>query len=103
VKQWLFNQIHARNLIYNQCWEDPVIDKRALNIGSKDRIVMIPSVGCNALDYLLSRPERIDCADLNPNQTALLDRRPALQRVPRLAIHCLYRPESGPPRSPTNR
>jgi S-adenosylmethionine-diacylglycerol 3-amino-3-carboxypropyl transferase len=73
VKQWLFKQIHGRNLIYNQCWEDPVIDKRALNIGSKDRIVMITSAGCNALDYVLSRPERIDCVDLNPHQTALLE------------------------------
>jgi S-adenosylmethionine-diacylglycerol 3-amino-3-carboxypropyl transferase len=73
VNQWLFNQIHGRNLIYNQCWEDPVIDKRALNIGAGDRIVMITSAGCNALDYLLSNPERIDCVDLNPHQTALLE------------------------------
>src|SRR5262245_25591802 len=73
VNQWLFNQMHGRNLIYNQCWEDPVIDKRALNIGASDRIVMITSAGCNALDYLLNSPERIDCVDLNPHQTALLE------------------------------
>ena len=63
VQQWLFNQIHRRNLIYNQCWEDPAVDKRALNINSSDRIVMITSAGCNALDYVLSEPERIDCVD----------------------------------------
>ena len=73
MNQWLFNQIHGRNLIYNQCWEDPFVDKRALNIGSSDRIVMITSAGCNALDYILSGPERIDCVDLNPHQTALLE------------------------------
>ena len=73
MKQWLFNQIHRRNLIYNQCWEDPVVDKQALHIRSTDRIVMITSAGCNALDYLLSGPERIDCVDLNPHQTALLE------------------------------
>jgi S-adenosylmethionine-diacylglycerol 3-amino-3-carboxypropyl transferase len=73
VKQWLFNQIHARSLVYNQCWEDPVVDKQALNIRSADRIVMITSAGCNALDYVLNGPERIDCVDLNPHQTALLE------------------------------
>lgn len=73
VKQWLFDQIHQRNLIYNQCWEDPTVDKQALNITANDRIVMITSAGCNALDYLLSAPQRIDCVDLNPHQTALLE------------------------------
>lgn len=73
MKQWLFHQIHQRNLIYNQCWEDPHIDKLALNIASTDRIAMITSAGCNALDYVLSGPERIDCVDLNPHQTALLE------------------------------
>ena len=34
---------------------------------------MITSAGCNALDYLLHEPERIDCVDLNPHQTALLE------------------------------
>ena len=34
---------------------------------------MITSAGCNALDYVLSGPARIDCVDLNPHQTALLD------------------------------
>jgi S-adenosylmethionine-diacylglycerol 3-amino-3-carboxypropyl transferase len=81
VKQWFFNQIHGRNLIYNQCWEDPIIDKRALQIASSDRIVMITSAGCNALDYLLSGPERIDCVDLNPHQTALLELKLAALRT----------------------
>ena len=34
---------------------------------------MITSAGCNALDYVLNSPERIDCVDLNPHQTALID------------------------------
>ena len=58
MKQWFFNQIHRHNLIYNQCWEDPALDKRALGIAPTDRIVMITSAGCNALDYVLSSPER---------------------------------------------
>src|SRR5262245_47031317 len=69
----IFGQIHKRNLIYNQCWEDPRLDQEALQIRTDDRIVMITSAGCNALDYLLHGPERIDCVDMNPHQTALLD------------------------------
>lgn len=34
---------------------------------------MITSAGCNALDYLLHMPEQIDCVDMNPHQTALVD------------------------------
>jgi S-adenosylmethionine:diacylglycerol 3-amino-3-carboxypropyl transferase len=33
--------------------EDPAIDNEVLNIRSEDRLVMITSAGCNALDYLL--------------------------------------------------
>jgi S-adenosylmethionine-diacylglycerol 3-amino-3-carboxypropyl transferase len=73
MKRWLFDQIHKRNLIYNQCWEDPAVDHQALGICPGDRIVMITSAGCNALDYLLREPDRIDCVDLNPHQTALLE------------------------------
>lgn len=56
ISRWLFDQIHSRNLIYNQCWEDPELDHAVLNIGPADRIVMITSAGCNALDYLLRDP-----------------------------------------------
>jgi S-adenosylmethionine-diacylglycerol 3-amino-3-carboxypropyl transferase len=71
--RWLFNRIHTHNLIYNQCWEDPALDHAVLNIGASDRIVMITSGGCNALDYLLKDPARIDCVDVNPHQNALLE------------------------------
>jgi len=73
MKEWFFDQVHQRNLIYNQCWEDPAIDHEALKIGPQDRIVTITSAGCNALDYLLKEPESIDCVDVNPHQTALLE------------------------------
>src|SRR5262245_61427533 len=71
--RWLFNQIHSRNLIYNQCWEDPELDHEVLEIGPNDRIVMITSAGCNALDYLLRDPAEIHCIDINPHQNALLE------------------------------
>lgn len=71
--RWLFNQVHSRNLIYNQCWEDPALDREVLQIGRSDRIVTITSAGCNALDYLLSDPAEIACVDVNPHQNALLE------------------------------
>ncbi len=85
--RWLFNQIHARNLIYNQCWEDPELDHEVLNIGPSDRIVMITSAGCNALDYLLRDPAEIHCVDINPHQNALLELKlAALKSLP----HCKF-------------
>jgi S-adenosylmethionine-diacylglycerol 3-amino-3-carboxypropyl transferase len=71
--RWLFDQIHFRNLIYNQCWEDPELDNEVLGINPTDRIAMITSAGCNALDYLLWAPAGIHCVDMNPHQNALLE------------------------------
>ena len=69
----LFHQIHSRNLVYNQCWEDPAVDNAVLGIGPEDRIVMITSAGCNALDYLIHDPDSIHCVDINANQNALFE------------------------------
>ncbi len=71
--RWFFNQIQSRHLIYNQCWEDPAIDNEVLNIVPDDRMVMITSAGCNALDYLIRGPAHIQCVDVNPHQNALLE------------------------------
>ena len=71
-KSW-FNLVHGRNIVYNQCWEDPAVDNAVLGIGPQDRIVMITSAGCNALDYMIHDPAGIDCVDVNPNQNALLN------------------------------
>src|SRR5262249_3548984 len=73
ASRWLFDQIRSSNLIYNQCWEDPELDHAVLNISSLDRIVMITSAGCNALDYLLRDPAEVHCVDMNPHQNALLE------------------------------
>src|ERR1700741_3649550 len=71
--RWLFDQIHSRNLVYNQCWEDPAVDNAVLRIGPQDRIVMITSAGCNALYYMIQDPASIHCIDVNPHQNALLE------------------------------
>ena len=77
VMDWVsgrvFGVVHGKNLVYNTCWEDPRLDRVALQIGPNDAIAMITSAGCNALDYALCEPRRIDCVDLNPRQNALLE------------------------------
>ena len=32
VSQFCFNRIHASNLVYNTCWEDPRIDRQAMDL-----------------------------------------------------------------------
>lgn len=68
-----FNFCHGNNLVYNTCWEDPRLDRVALNLKGGDHLMMITSAGCNALDYILDEPDRIDCVDVNPRQNALLE------------------------------
>ncbi|WP_089721063.1 DUF3419 family protein [Candidatus Entotheonella palauensis] len=68
-----FNLIHSKNLIYNTCWEDPRLDRVALDLGPDDTVLMITSAGCNVLDYLLLEPRRIYAVDINFRQNALLE------------------------------
>lgn len=69
----VFKLCHGNQLVYNTCWEDPRIDRVALGLGPGDRLLVITSAGCNALDYVLDGPDRIDTVDVNPRQNALLD------------------------------
>jgi len=73
ARDWLFRQMHTRNLVYNTCWEDPRCDRQLLNLQPDSEMVMITSAGCNALDYLLDNPRQINCVDMNPRQNALLE------------------------------
>ncbi|MEN0110956.1 MAG: BtaA family protein [Planctomycetota bacterium] len=69
----VFKLCHGNQLVYNTCWEDPRLDRVALDLGPGDRVLVITSAGCNALDYALDEPERVDTVDVNPRQNALLD------------------------------
>ena len=51
--------------VYNQIWEDPRVDLRALEIDGGSRLLTISSGGCNALNYLVESPESITAVDLN--------------------------------------
>ena len=72
LDQKVFDAIYSRALVYNTCWEDPAVDRVALALSPRDRMLVIASAGCNVLDYALLAPERIHAVDANPRQTALL-------------------------------
>ena len=69
----VFKFVHGNNLVYNTCWEDPRLDRVALQIQPTDNILVITSAGCNALDYALCGPNHVHAVDMNPRQNALLD------------------------------
>jgi S-adenosylmethionine-diacylglycerol 3-amino-3-carboxypropyl transferase len=70
--QKVFDAIYSRALVYNTCWEDPAVDRRALTLTSDDCVLVITSAGCNALDYAIAGPRRVHAVDANPRQNALL-------------------------------
>lgn len=69
----IFNLVHRNNLVYNTCWEDPRLDRVALELGPDDRVLVITSAGCNTLDYALCEPQHVHAVDMNPRQNALLE------------------------------
>lgn len=73
VNRRIFTTVHGNNLVYNTCWEDPRLDREALQFGPDDNVLVITSAGCNALDYALAGPNQVNAVDMNPRQNALLD------------------------------
>jgi len=77
IGEWLgsriFGMVHQHNLVYNTCWEDPRLDREALELGPSDDVLVITSAGCNALDYVLAGARHVHAVDLNPRQNALLE------------------------------
>ena len=77
VGDWIsgrvFRLVHENNLVYNTCWEDPRLDREALRLSAEDRVLVITSAGCNALDYVLDEPAEVVAVDMNPRQNALLE------------------------------
>lgn len=69
----VFKFVHGNNLVYNTCWEDPRLDRQALQLTDQDRVLVITSAGCNALDYALTGPAHVYAVDMNPRQNALLE------------------------------
>ncbi len=69
----VFKFVHGNNLVYNTCWEDPRLDRRALELTNQDRVLVITSAGCNALDYAIAGAGHVHAVDMNPRQNALLE------------------------------
>jgi S-adenosylmethionine-diacylglycerol 3-amino-3-carboxypropyl transferase len=78
--QRIFNAIYSRSLVYNACWEDPAVDRQALQLSPEHEVLVITSAGCNALDYALAGAGRVHCVDANPRQNALLELKLAAAR-----------------------
>lgn len=76
----IFSAVHKNSLVYNTCWEDPSIDRRALQLSQKSRVLAITSAGCNTLDYALAGA-RVTAVDLNFRQNALLEFKLAAARL----------------------
>ena len=77
ISEWVsgrvFKFVHGNNLVYNTCWEDPRLDRQALELTADDNVLVITSAGCNALDYLLAGAGNVYAVDMNPRQNALLE------------------------------
>ena len=67
--------------VYNQIWEDPRVDVEALKLDRDSRILTISSGGCNALNYLLAKPESVTAVDLNRHHIYLLNLKIAALRA----------------------
>ncbi|MEZ5427942.1 MAG: DUF3419 family protein [Pyrinomonadaceae bacterium] len=69
--------------VYNQIWEDPRVDLRALQLDDRSRVLTISSGGCNALNYLIQSPETVTAVDLNRHHIYLLNLKlAALKNLP---------------------
>ncbi|MBN1273881.1 MAG: DUF3419 family protein [Candidatus Aminicenantes bacterium] len=62
-----------RDILYGQCWEDPEMDRTALQINSDDVVFSITSGGCNVLSFLIDNPKQVIALDINPHQNYLLE------------------------------
>lgn len=60
-----------RGFVYPQIWEDPEVDLTALKLTKDSHIMTIASGGCNVMNYMTEKPERISAIDLNPAHVAL--------------------------------
>lgn len=82
VSSKVFQHVHGNHLVYNTCWEDPRLDRVALELKPTDEVLVITSAGCNALDYILAGCRHVYAVDMNYRQNAVLDLKKA-------AIKCL--------------
>jgi S-adenosylmethionine-diacylglycerol 3-amino-3-carboxypropyl transferase len=69
-EQSLTQEQSFQNLLYAQCWEDPLLNKAAFNLKGGETVAAICSAGDNVFAHLLDNPSRVLAVDLNPVQIA---------------------------------
>jgi len=67
------DQVNLYKLIFTLNWEDPEMDRKALNIRPGDAMMTITSGGCNTLAFLLQNPAVIHTIDINPSQSHVIE------------------------------
>ncbi|MDO4569172.1 MAG: BtaA family protein [Planctomycetia bacterium] len=73
ISSRVFQHVHGNHLVYNTCWEDPRLDRVALELTPADNVLVITSAGCNALDYILAGCRHVYAVDMNFRQNAVLE------------------------------
>ena len=66
-------QVELSDFLFGMSWEDPISDRRALQIQPGDILFTITSGGCNTLSFLLENPSKIFAVDINDCQSYLLE------------------------------
>ena len=67
------DQVELYKLIFTLNWEDPEMDRKALNIIPGEVMMTITSGGCNTLGFLLQDPSLIYTIDINPSQSHVIE------------------------------
>jgi S-adenosylmethionine-diacylglycerol 3-amino-3-carboxypropyl transferase len=80
IARAIFRHVHGNYLVYNTCWEDPALDIAAMRLDAASDVLLITSAGCNALDYALEAPAKVNAVDVNFRQNALLELKQAAIR-----------------------
>jgi len=79
---WLFHRTFD-NLVYNNVWEDPLVDLAALDLKPHHRLVSISSAACNIISYLSQDVAEINAADMNYAHVSLAELKvTALKNLP---------------------
>lgn len=74
TKQGMLQRLFSmwfKGFVYNQIWEDPRVDLKAMQVTQDSRILAISSGGCNILNYLVEKPASVTAVDLNHNHMSL--------------------------------
>jgi len=69
----LLERVVFHGIVFNMSWEDPEMDRQALQLTPDDTVLSITSGGCNPLNFLCQSPRQLIAIDGNPAQNALLE------------------------------